>query len=268
MGGTTREPLFRGVGVALVTLFGEDGRLEAEATAEHAARVVDLGVRAVVLAGTTGEAASLAEDERWVLLRACRERLPASIPIIVGTGHPEVEVAQRMTAAARAAGADAALVLSLPGAEDQRPYYAAVADAAAGLPILAYHFPALSPPGVPVDQAAELGVRGMKDSSGDAERLALELERFPGKLYVGSSALLSLAGPLGVTGAILALANLDPEGCARAFAGDAGAQRRLLPAHLDALEAFPSALKRSVAARFGTPAAVRTGPPAQRHVPV
>ncbi|MGH9286064.1 MAG: dihydrodipicolinate synthase family protein, partial [Acidimicrobiales bacterium] len=52
-------PPFRGVGVALVTLFDERGGLDAGATADHAARLVELGVAAVVVAGSTGEAAAL-----------------------------------------------------------------------------------------------------------------------------------------------------------------------------------------------------------------
>ena len=51
--------LFDGVAVALVTLFNEDQSLDAKATAEHAQRLVEIGVRAVVLTGTTGEASSL-----------------------------------------------------------------------------------------------------------------------------------------------------------------------------------------------------------------
>ena len=49
------DPVFRGVGVALVTLFDANGELDAPATAELAVRLVDLGVRAVLVAGTTGE---------------------------------------------------------------------------------------------------------------------------------------------------------------------------------------------------------------------
>ena len=53
--GDRKDPLFRGVGVALVTLFDEHGEIDAPATAAHAAGLVDLGVRAVLVAGTTGE---------------------------------------------------------------------------------------------------------------------------------------------------------------------------------------------------------------------
>jgi 4-hydroxy-tetrahydrodipicolinate synthase len=262
MAGDRGAPIFSGVGVALVTLFDEGGSLDVQATAEHAARLVDLGVKAVTVLGTTGEPWLLTEQERVDLIEACRSTVPAEVPVIVGTGHPDIEGAVRLTRDAKSAGADAALVLSLLGAEDQKPYYAAVAQAVPGFDLLAYHLPMLSPPGVRVEQLDELGVRGIKDSTGDAERLALEIENYSGEVYVGSPALLSLAGPLGVAGAILGLANLEPERCAKAFAGDADAQRLLLRDHLDSLVNFPAGLKERVAARFGTPVGVRALPQA------
>ena len=69
--------LFTGVGVALVTLFDDEGEIDAPATADHAARLVEAGVDAVVVAGTTGEAAALDADERSDLLVAVRSRSTA-----------------------------------------------------------------------------------------------------------------------------------------------------------------------------------------------
>src|SRR5918994_964673 len=80
--------VFTGVGVALVTLFSEDGELEAKATADHAARLVDLGIAAVLVSGTTGEAATLTPEERAELVRAVRSGLPPEVPVIAGTGGP------------------------------------------------------------------------------------------------------------------------------------------------------------------------------------
>lgn len=257
------EPLFRGVGVALVTLFDEGGGLLAEATAAHAARLVGRGVRAVLVAGTTGEALALSAADRQELVRATRAALPPDVPLLVGTGHPERAEAVRLTAAVRdTGGIDAVLALPPPGETDLAGYYGAVAGAAGGLPVLAYHFPQISPPGVPLEVLATLPVRGVKDSSGDAERLAAELSTYRGEVYVGSSALLALAGAFGATGTILALANLEPEGCAEAFDGSLSAQCDLLTAHLLAHADFPAGLKRELAARVGTPATVRTPAPA------
>ena len=74
-------PLFTGVGVALATLFDHDGEVDAKATAEHAATLVDLGVRAVVVAGSTGEAAALTATERVALLTETRRAVPAGVPV-------------------------------------------------------------------------------------------------------------------------------------------------------------------------------------------
>src|SRR5215213_6480194 len=104
--------LFTGVGVALVTLFSEDGGLEAKATADHAAGLVDLGVAAVLVAGTTGEAATLTPDERDELVRAARAALPVGVPVIAGTGGPTGRQAAVLTERAFAAGADADLAVA------------------------------------------------------------------------------------------------------------------------------------------------------------
>jgi 4-hydroxy-tetrahydrodipicolinate synthase len=251
------EPVFRGVGVALVTLFDDDGAVDAAATAKLATRLADAGVRAVVVAGSTGEAAALSADERIGLLEAVRAELPAEIPVIAGTGAPSAHQAAALTADAAAHGADAVLVLSPPRSLDLDGYYRTVTTAADGTPVLGYHYPVASPPGIPVEALSKLPIVGLKDSSGDPERLLRELEEWDRPLYTGASALLSFAGPLGCTGAILALANAEPERCIEAFDGDAGAQRALTLAHVAAHDAFPRGLKQLVADRFGTSAVAR-----------
>ena len=134
-----------------------------------------------------------------------------------------------------------------------------MAEAAGDLPLLAYHYPAVAPPGVPVETLPDLPVVGAKDSSGDPERLLQELSTWDGHIYPGSSALLSFAGPLGCPGAILALANAEPALCAAAFAGDPVAQLALAGAHLAAAGAFPAGIKALVAQRYGTSTVARIG---------
>jgi 4-hydroxy-tetrahydrodipicolinate synthase len=181
------------------------------------------------------------------------------VPVLAGTGAPSARQAAALTLSAREHGADAVLVLSPPQATDPHPYYDVVARAADGdLPVLAYHYPAVSPPGIPVEMLPDLPVSGLKDSSSDPDRLLQELE-WGGPLYTGSSALLALAGPLGCTGAILALANIEPEGCVAAFAGDIKAQRRLAGVHRAAHVNFPTGLKQLMATRFGTSPVARLG---------
>jgi 4-hydroxy-tetrahydrodipicolinate synthase len=291
------EPLFTGVGVALATLFDEAGEVDAKATADHAATLVDLGIRAVVVAGSTGEAAALTAAERVALLTEVRRAVPDGIPVIAGTGGPSARQAAALTRDARDAGADAVLALCPPRSNDPRRYYGAVAEAAGDLPTLAYHFPQTAPPGIPVGALADLPIQGLKDSSADPERLLAELEVFDKPLWVGAAVLLLMAGSLaaagaagaagsagagsagvagaagsagvaepaggtgtgGVAGAILAVANVDPEHAIAAFAGDPAAQRALFAAHTRVRTAFPHGLKQAIADRFGTSPVTRLG---------
>ncbi|MGH8986228.1 MAG: dihydrodipicolinate synthase family protein [Acidimicrobiia bacterium] len=246
-------PLFTGVGVALVTLFDDAGDLDPPATAALATQLVDAGVQAVVVAGSTGEGSALSAPERSALLDAVRDEIAGAVPVIAGTGAPSARQAVALTRDAVAHGAEAVLVLSPPRSSDLAGYYGAVAGAAGAIPVLAYHYPNASAPGIPVEALATIpGLAGLKDSSGEPERLLRELSAWDRPIYTGSSALLSFAGPLGSAGAILALANVDPERCIEAFAGDADAQRALVRGHVAAHEAFPRRLKEMVADRFGT----------------
>jgi 4-hydroxy-tetrahydrodipicolinate synthase len=251
--------LFSGVGVALVTLFSDDGALDAPATARLAVRLADAGVRAVLVAGTTGEPTTLLPAERSELVRAVRDALPREIPVIAGTGGPTGTQAAELTARAFDDGADAALALSPPGVADPRPYYDRVVKASADRPLLAYHFPVAAAPGIPVEALADLPVTGLKDSSGDPARLLHELEAFDGDLYTGSAMLLTMAGAVGAAGALVALANARPEECVAAFAGDGSAQRRLAAAELASREGFPAGIKRLTGQRFGVSAVARVG---------
>jgi dihydrodipicolinate synthase/N-acetylneuraminate lyase len=251
--------LFRGVGVALVTMFSEDGAIDPAATGDLARDLAERGMRAMLVAGTTGEAGTLADGERRVLIEAVRAAVPADVPVIAGTGAPSARQAVALTRDAVAAGADAVLAWPPATSRDQAGYFKAVAAAAGSRPVLAYHFPRVYPPGVPVDALAGLPVAGQKDSSGDPERLLDELAHYPGATYVGSSSVLAMAGPMGATGALLALANAEPERCSAAFAGDPAAQRALAERHLAASRGGVLALKEFLAADRGHPFPARIG---------
>ncbi|MGE5292390.1 MAG: dihydrodipicolinate synthase family protein [Micromonosporaceae bacterium] len=296
--------LFGGVGVALVTAYGEDGAADPDSTSKLAHDLVARGMRAVLVCGTTGEAKTLSAEERTALIAAVREAVPAAIPVIAGTGARSAGEAAELTRAAVGAGADAVLAFPPPreaagdrdapdgaaggeaagGGETARDeatgggeaaggepgggadaayaagladFYAAIGEAASGRPVLAYHVPWVSSPGLPVSALPGLPIAGIKDSSGSADRLLDELAHYRGATYVGSSALLALAGPMGAAGAILALANVEPERCCRAFAGDAMAQRELAEVHLEVKRGGPPALKRILAKTRGMSPAAR-----------
>ncbi len=253
-GGNSAGELFHGVGVALVTIFDEAGAVDPAATASLAADLAGRGMRAVLVAGTTGEASTLTPDERVALIGAVRNAVPAGVLVIAGTGAATTDAAAGLTKAALDAGADAVLAFPRPdpGADAGAASYAAsvtghyevLSAAASGRPVFAYHVPWISAPGVPVKTLPGLPIAGIKDSSGSADRLLDELAQYRGPTYVGSSALLALAGPMGGAGAILALANVEPERCCQAFGGDASVQRDLAGVHHDVRVGGPAELKR------------------------
>ena len=254
------EALFTGVAVALVTLFDDTGDVDLKGTAELARQLVDDGVSGIVIAGSTGEAATLDPTERIAIIETVRSAVDGRVPTIAGTGAPSARQAARLTADACAAGAEAVLVLPPPGAAaDQVGYYREVVAAAHGTPVLGYHFPLMSAPGLdaggaaPADRGRRCWAEGfLRRPRPDSLRT---LVTFDGWLYVGSPWLLSAAGPLGATGAILAVANVEPALSIAAFAGDVEAQRRLTPSNARATG--PAGIKGLLAERSGRSARTR-----------
>jgi dihydrodipicolinate synthase/N-acetylneuraminate lyase len=252
------DAMWNGPAVAAVTLFDDDGTLLADATAEHAARVVAAGIHAVVVAGSTGEAAALTDAERVELVTAVRAACP-DVPVLAGSTGEWWGQAVTRTEAVVKAGADAVLVAPPRLGGSLAEYYRRVADVAGGVPVLGYHYPGVAGGELPVDALTELPLAGLKDSSGVPARLAQELDLdWTGAVYTGSPALVGYAGWLGAAGAILAVANLEPEQCLAAWAGDAAAQRALLRAERQ-YKARPGGLKAALAERYGAPPTRRFG---------
>jgi 4-hydroxy-tetrahydrodipicolinate synthase len=248
------DALWTGPAVALVTLFDDEGAVAVKETAAYAARIVATGIRAVLVAGSTGEAGALTDAERAELVAAVRAACPG-VPVLAGASGEWRGQAAARTVAMIAAGADAVLVAP-PRQGALRDYFAQIVDAAAGKPVLAYHYPGVAGGPVPVEALATLGVAGIKDSTGLAGRLAEELD-WPGAVYTGSASLLGYAGWLGAAGAIVAAANVVPEKCLAAWAGDADAQREVLRVERLYRPTFPVGIKAAVAARYGTPTGCR-----------
>jgi len=246
------RPVFTGIAVALVTFFDEHGHVDSGATAKHAAHLVERGMRAVVVAGTTGEASHLSMKERLQLFDAVRAAVPAKVPVLLGTGDlaPGVSVPD-LTRRAAQHGASAALVLS-PHRGDVREFYGEVVAAAGKMPVFAYHWPKVSPPGITVEELKALKVAAIKDSTGDTERMLETLAACKKPLYSGNASVVAYAAMLGCTGAILAAANFEPERCIDAFAGDIRAQKDLLSAHKIVSIYGVKGIKEELARRYGT----------------
>jgi 4-hydroxy-tetrahydrodipicolinate synthase len=240
----TALPLPSGVGVALVTLFDDDGVVDVKATAERARRCVELGVSSVLVAGTTGEAARLSVQDRAELAAAVKDAAPG-VPVIVGTGHADADAAYEATARIAARGDADGFLVYCPRDAAPAPLFQRLRAEARGRHLLAYHNPALAAAReLGTDELASLEIDGAKDSSASTNRLA-DLVELGVRTYVGSATQLIVAGQCGARGALLALANVAPTDCVAAWDGDAGAQRRLFALHRSAARDFPSYLKRT-----------------------
>ncbi|HEX3931823.1 MAG TPA: dihydrodipicolinate synthase family protein [Nocardioides sp.] len=251
--------IFSGVAVALTTLFDDSLEVDAQATGAHARRLVDAGMRAIVVCGTTGEPETLSPSEKLQVLEAVLDAVAGDVPVVMGVTEPSGrQAAESAASAVGLVGGEMAGVLarSPRGVPDPTDFYSRIHAAIGPVPLLAYHFPAVAPPGIPLNVLAGLPVVGHKDSSGDPERLLAALG-VGGDIYVGASTLLLMAGAVGCAGAILQLANAAPEQCLQAFAGDADAQRALVEGHLRAKGDFPRGVKTLMHERFGTSPAFR-----------
>ncbi len=151
------------------------------------------GLRAVVVCGSTGEAAALTDEERVALVRAVRLACP-DVPVVAGASAEWWRPAADRATAAVKEGADAVLVAPPRGGADLIDYFGHIADAAGSAHVLAYHFPPTAGGSVPVEALPSLPIHGIKDSSGDPERLLseLELDGWSGSTYVGSAPIIGI----------------------------------------------------------------------------
>jgi 4-hydroxy-tetrahydrodipicolinate synthase len=148
-----------GVLTAMVTPFTEDRSVDEAAARKLARHLVENGSHGLVLAGTTGESPTLDDEETLSLLRAVRDELGGDVLLICGTGSNDTRHAERLSAAAADAGADAVLVVTpyynKPNPAGILAHYEAVARAA-GVPLVLYNIPSRVVVNIPPELLAEL----------------------------------------------------------------------------------------------------------------
>jgi 4-hydroxy-tetrahydrodipicolinate synthase len=149
----------RGVITAMATPFHEDGGLDDAGARRLARHLVENGSHGLVLAGTTGEAPTLSDDEKMALYRAVRDELGDEAMLIVGTGSNDTLHTVELTKIAAEAGADAAIVVTpyynKPNEAGLLAHYGAVSQV--GLPIVLYNIPSRTALNIAPDLLAELG---------------------------------------------------------------------------------------------------------------
>ncbi len=136
---------------------------------------------------------------------------------------------------------------------DVREFYGEVVAAAGSMPVLAYHFPQVSAPGITLEELKALKVAGIKDSSGDCERLLEELAHFHRPVYTGSSSIVAWAGHAGRAPAPSSPPPTSSPSCASTPSPAAcAAQKDLLAAHKIVSCYGVKGIKEELARRHGT----------------
>lgn len=214
-----KTPIFRGTCTALVTPFREQG-IDYAALDRLLETQLEAGVEALVVAGTTGEAATLSHEELTALIAHCVRFCGGKTKLIAGTGGNDTRKAAETARAAEALGADGLLCVT--------PYYNRCTQAgllahyeaiskATALPMLLYNVPARTNVRIEPETCAALAripnIAGIKEADPDVGRVlklhALCGEDFP--VYCGCDDRILPFLACGAIGAVSVLSNLRPK---------------------------------------------------------
>lgn len=239
--------LFKGAGVALITPFHEDGSVNYEKLTEILEEQIAEGTDAIVAVGTTGEAATLTEDEHIEVVAHTVKVVNHRIPVIAGTGSNCTATAIDLSKRAEQAGADGLLLVTpyynKATQKGLYTHYKAIADAVS-IPCILYNVPGRTGMKIEPKTMADLyhnvkNIVGVKEATGDvgatSDLMRLVDEDF--LLYSGEDGIIVPLLSIGGSGVISVLSNVAPKQtadiCKKWFAGDVkGAweeQKRALP---------------------------------------
>jgi 4-hydroxy-tetrahydrodipicolinate synthase len=226
--------LFSGSMVALVTPMTEQNHIDKKALANLIEWHIEVKTDALVVAGTTGEAATLEIDEQKDLISFIVKQGRERIPIIVGSGSNATQKTLHLSKQAADAGADACLIVTpyynKPTQLGLYTHYKTLADQL-NLPIIIYNVPSRTGCDILPETIAELAqekqIIGIKEATGKIER-ACAIQKLCGKnfaIYSGDDATaLALMQQANAKGVISVTANIVPADmqamCASALQGD------------------------------------------------
>jgi len=241
--------IFTGSAVALITPF-HDGAVDYTALTRLIELQIASGTDAIVVLGTTGEAATLMQDEREEVIRFAVERVSNRIPVIVGTGSNNTEDAIQKSRFAEAVGADGLLIVTpfynKTTQEGLLAHYSSIAEQVR-LPILIYNVPSRTGLNIKPETVSKLvksceNIVGIKEASGDISQIAKLAAICPEcDIYSGNDDQVVPILSLGGKGVISTIANIHPEAMhmmCKAYAdGEVEEARRLQLALLPLQEA-------------------------------
>jgi len=232
--------MFQGSMVALVTPMDTNGDVYYDNLAQLIEFHIENKTDALVVVGTTGESATLNEQEHCQVIKFVVDYAKKRIPVIAGTGANSTQEAVQLTQCAKDNGADACLLVTpyynKPTQEGLYQHYKYVANAVA-IPQILYNVPGRTA----VDMLPETVVRlaeinniiGIKEATGDISRAKLLVEQLGEQMdvYSGDDATAMEAILVGVKGDISVTANIAPkqmhEMCLAALNNDRATAERL-----------------------------------------
>jgi len=246
----SKQTIFRGAATALITPLTSAG-VDYEALGRLIDWQIEQGIDALVIAGTTGEGATLTYDEHQEVIRYSVERAAGRVPIIAGSGSNDTSRAITLSRFSCEAGADALLVVT--------PYYnkatqkgliamyTAIADAV-DRPIILYNVPSRTGVGIEPNTYLALAdhpnIVAIKEANGNISKI-VETARLVGDkldIYSGNDDQVVPILSMGGSGVISVLSNVMPaqthELCARYFAGDVAGAAKLQMDYLPLINAL------------------------------
>ena len=187
-----KQPVFTGSGVAIITPFTNDG-IDYPALARLLDFQLENGTDAIIVCGTTGEAAAMSYEERVRAIEAVVRHVDGRVPVIAGTGSNNTENAITLSRDASSAGVDALLVVT-PFYNKATPkglirHYTAIADAVEK-PVILYHVPSRTGVKCTAEIYAALAehpnIVGVKEAGGDLALVQKTRELCPEDFYIWS----------------------------------------------------------------------------------
>ncbi len=188
-----KQPVFTGSCVASATPFTDDHAIDYPALLRLLDFQLENGTDAVVVCGTTGEAAAMSYVERLRLIGAVVRHVDGRVPVIAGTGSNNTESAIALSKDAALAGVDALLVVTpFYNKATQKglvQHYTAIADAVAK-PMILYHVPSRTGVKCTAETYAALAkhpnIVGVKEAGGDLALVQKTRELCPEDFYIWS----------------------------------------------------------------------------------
>ena len=246
--------VFKGSAVAIVTPFKrEDESINYEAFADLIDYQIDNGTDAIVVCGSTGEAATMSEQEHLDACKFCIEYTKGRVPVIGGTGSNRTQTAIDLSKEVAGYGADGLLLISpyynKGTQEGVYKHFKMVADEVPGTPVILYNVPSRTGCNIQPETAAELvktvdNIVGIKEASGNLSQAAklMSLAGDEIELYSGNDDQIVPIMSLGGKGVISVLSNVAPkqahEIAASYLAGDVEKSRRMQLEAIDLIEAL------------------------------